>query len=404
MPPVRRAHLSGPVTPQNPVYLLRMTFSEVSMARLLSKVTLLVLALALPAAAQQGPSAVGVDVVDMRPFAETVPIFAEVVTARDGQVATRVTGSVTSVDVIEGAAISAGQPLVRLDTELLEILLRRAEAEVAVADAQLAVAGTRLNTTRTAFERIEGLQGTTAFSDSRFDTAEGEVLEAEGQIAEAEARLAVAQAARAEAAYNLERSTVLAPFDGTVLDVLVNPGEVIQAGSPVVRLLDTSTLEVEASVPARYVDVMTPGLKVAAQTETGESFEFELRALLPIETAATRTRPVRFAAPTLATSRTTALGQSVTVMIPVGETRNVLTVPKDALVQGRGGWTVFAVQDGVAQPRPVQIGLAVGDRFEVISGVAEGDMVVTRGNERLRPGQPVAPMDQPAADTTEVAN
>ncbi|MEM7487597.1 MAG: efflux RND transporter periplasmic adaptor subunit [Pseudomonadota bacterium] len=362
------------------------------MFRSVSRAAILILAAALPAAGQQGPSAVGVEVVDTRRLAETVPIFAEVVTARDGQVAARVEGSVASVEVVEGASVVAGEPMIRLDTELLDILLRRAEAEVAVAEAGLVVARTRVDTTRTAFDRVAGLEGTAAFSSGRFDDAQGQFLEAEGQLAEAAARLAVAEAARAEAAYNLERATIVAPFDGTVLEMLVNPGEFIQAGAPVVRLLDTSTLEVEASVPAQYIDLMTPGLRVAAQTETGATFEFEVRALLPIETAATRTRPVRFTAPDMATSRTTALGQSVTVMIPIAAPRDLLTVPKDALVQARGGWTVFVVEDGTAQPRAVQVGLAVGDRFEVASGLAEGDVVVTRGNERLRPGQEVAPM------------
>jgi multidrug efflux pump subunit AcrA (membrane-fusion protein) len=68
-------------------------------------------------------------------------------------------------------------------------------------------------------------------------------------------------------------------------------------------------------------------------------------------------------------------------------------VPKDALVQGRGGWTVFVAQDGKAEPRTVQIGVALGERFEVLDGLRDGDMVVTRGNERLRPGQEIAPMD-----------
>ena len=356
-----------------------------------------------PAFAQGGPSAVGVETVEMRAFAETVPIFAEVVTARDGQVATRVAGTVNSVDVIEGAFVAQGDPVVRLDTELLEILLQRAEAEVAVAEAGLSVAEARLNTSRTAFERISALQGTTAFSGGRFDEAEGAFLQAQGQIAEAEARLSIARAARAEADYDLQRATVVAPFDGTVLDVLVNPGEYIQIGVPVVRLLDTSTLEVEASVPAQYAALMQPGLRVSARAETGDTFEVSLRALLPVETAATRTRPVRFTAPELAASRTTALGQSITVMIPVGERRDLLTVPKDALVQAPRGWQVFAVEDGVAQPRTVQIGLAVNDRFEVTSGLSEGDVVVVRGNERLRPGQEVAPMNSAPTEPTNAA-
>ncbi|PWJ17394.1 efflux RND transporter periplasmic adaptor subunit [Jannaschia seohaensis] len=344
--------------------------------------------------AQRGPAAVGVETVEFRPFAETVPVFAEVVAARNGTVAARVSGSVATVEVAEGELIEAGAPIVRLDRELLSILLSRAEAEVAVARAGLEGGRVRADTARTAFERIEALRDTSAFSDSRFDDARGQLLEAESRIAEAEARLAVAQAVRAEAEYNLDRTTILAPFDGTVLEVLVTPGEVLPIGAPVVRLLDTSTLEIEAAVPSQYVDLLEPGMTVTARAEDGVAFEVAVRALVPIETAATRTRPVRFASPELAQARTTALGQSITVLIPVGAARDLLTVPKDALVQARGGWTVFAVVDGVAQPRTVEIGLAADDRFEVVSGLAEGDIVVVRGNERLRPGQEVQAMGQ----------
>ena len=48
------------------------------------------------------------------------------------------------------------------------------------------------------------------------------------------------------------------------------------------------------------------------------------------------------------------------------------------------------VQDDIAQPRSIQLGVAIGDRYEVLSGLTSGDLVVVRGNERLRPGQPVS--------------
>jgi RND family efflux transporter MFP subunit len=157
-------------------------------------------------------------------------------------------------------------------------------------------------------------------------------------------------------------------------------------------LLDTESFEIEASVPSKYISVLEPGLAVDATTETGLSLALEVRVLLPVENQSTRTRPVRFSSEQLARMERLAIGQSITVQIPISDPREVLSVPKDALVQARGGWTVFVAEDGKAQARPVQIGVALGDRFEVLSGLNEGDVVVTRGNERLRPGQDIAPM------------
>ncbi|WP_299673814.1 efflux RND transporter periplasmic adaptor subunit [uncultured Roseobacter sp.] len=347
------------------------------------------------ALAQNGPASVGVETVETRTIAETVPLFAEVVTSREGTVASRIAGTVEAVHVLEGVAVSEGDILAELDTELLDILARQAEAGLAETRAGISTAKARVDRTAKAFARIEGLRGTTSFSSSRFDEAQSDVFEAQGQLAEAEARVKTAEANAAEARYELDRAQIRAPFSGIVLEVNVNPGEFISAGSAVVSLLDTASFEIEASVPSKYIRVLEPGLAVEGVTEAGEDLALTVRALLPVEETATRTRPVRFASGQLTGLQTIAIGQSITVSIPISTPREVLSVPKDALVQARGGWTVFVAEDGQAQPRPVEIGVALGDRFEVLGGLAEGDVVVTRGNERLRPGQPIAPMGDP---------
>ena len=344
------------------------------------------------ALAQGRPASVGVEAVQMQSIAETVPLFAEVVTAREGTIASRIAGTVQEVRVLEGAEVAQGDVLVMLDTELLEILLRQAEARISEARAGIETATARVDRATKTLNRVEGLRNTTSFSVSRFDEAQTGYFEALGLMAEAEARVKSAEAALAEAEYQLERASIKAPYAGIVLDVNTNPGEFIGSGAPVVSLLDTQSIEVEASVPSRYISVLEPGLEVTATTEVGDPVEMAVRVLLPVEDQSTRTRPVRFTSPQLLEFERLAIGQSITVQIPISAPRDVLSVPKDALVQARGGWTVYVAEDGKAQPRQVTIGVALGDRFEVLAGLTEGDIVVTRGNERLRPGQDIAPM------------
>ena len=97
------------------------------------------------------------------------------------------------------------------------------------------------------------------------------------------------------------------------------------------------------------------------------------------------------------------MGQSVSVDLPISAPREVIVVPKDALVQARGGWSVFVNDAGQATPRPVEIGSAVGGGFEVLSGLQAGDEVVIRGNERLRPGQAIAPSNAGPANAVSGA-
>ena len=358
--------------------------------RLLTFYVLVLTAATTAAFAQGRAAAVGVQEVEMRALAETVPVFAEIITARDGNVAGRVAGNVALVSVLAGARVETGDLLVELDDELLEIQVAQSEAQLAEAQAGIETARARVDRARIALERIEALRGGTAFSAGRFDDAQADFLEAEAQFFEAQAREKSAESRLAETRYRLERTTILAPFSGVVLEVNTIPGAFIQAGTPVVRLLDTDAFEVQANVPSRYTAFLTAGQVVAASTETGAELMLELRAVLPVEDPSTRTRAVLFSVTELSAVTDAAVGQSLTVEIPVGAARDVLSVPKDALVQGQGGWTVFVAADDQAQPRPVTLGVPLGDRYEVVSGLQPGDLVVVRGNERLRPGQAIS--------------
>lgn len=353
----------------------------------------LVLLMSLPglaARAQGGPTVVEVAPVEAQQVSETVPIFAQITTSRDGSVASRVGGNVDNVHVLAGEQVAAGDPLVELDRDLLEISLAQSEAQVAEAQAGIESARVQVDRTEKAFARIDALRGSSSFSQGRYDEAESDMLQARAALAQAEARLNTSNTQLAQARYELDRSSIIAPFAGTVIAVNTIPGAYIQSGEAVVRLLDTNAFEVEAGVPARYISALSAGQEVEAKLDSGQSVTLTVRAVLPLEDPATRTRAVRFTGSGLAEFGAAAVGQSLTVEIAIGEAREVLAVPKDALIQAPEGWTVYVNADGTAEARTVQIGVPLGNRYEVLSGLQSGDAVVVRGNERLRPGQDIA--------------
>lgn len=339
--------------------------------------------------AQGGTSLVVTEQVEMRTLAETRPVFGEIVAQRDSAIAARVAGIVDEVDVLVGDLVEPGDVLAVLDRQLIGIELEQAEASVAEAQAGIEVAQARVTRTQDVFTRTDSLRGSAAFSEGRLEDTRGAFSEARGQLAEAQARLLNSQAALERARYNFERAVITAPFRGVVLSVETDPGQFISVGNPVARILDITTLEIEANVPAQYIPGLSPELILNGETEEGTPLELTVRAILPTEFASTRTRPVRFTADLQALTRRIAVGQSITVSVPTDAPRDALSVPKDALTQSANGWSVFVDEEGIATPRTVQVGVAMGDRFEVLSGLSEGDFVVVRGNERLFPGQPI---------------
>jgi multidrug efflux pump subunit AcrA (membrane-fusion protein) len=78
------------------------------------------------------------------------------------------------------------------------------------------------------------------------------------------------------------------------------------------------------------------------------------------------------------------------VLLPVGAPRTSIAVPRDAIVLGPQGAAVYVVREGIAHAVPVSTGAAEGQLIEVRGELRAGERVVVRGNERLRPGQPVA--------------
>ncbi|MEP0521442.1 MAG: efflux RND transporter periplasmic adaptor subunit [Hyphomicrobiales bacterium] len=357
--------------------------------------------LALPAflfvqevSAQGRPAGVVVEVVETRSFTETAPVLGEFVAPTSSVVASRIPGLIADISVRVGDRVEEGDLLIKLDTELLDIELRAAQASRTEAEAGLTVAEADLALAQQAFERVERLKSSPAFSQGQFNDLGRQLQRAQGQIAQANARIRSADVAIARSQYNLQNAEIKAPFSGTVLERQAQLGEYINTGNAVVTLLDQANLEIVADVPYAYVGGLSDGREITVRLSSGTEYKASIRALLPRETVSTRTRPVRLSAPFTQNDAVDgatpfAVGQSVTVQVPVSEERKVLTVPKDALVQARGGWIVYIAEDGKAQPRPVEIGAAVGNRFEVLGGLQEGWQVVVRGNERLRPGQDI---------------
>ena len=175
-------------------------------------------------------------------------------------------------------------------------------------------------------------------------------------------------------------------------------------GGTIATLLDIANLEVEADVPGNIANGLSTGTRITAVFDGGARKDVVVRTTIPVQNLSTRTRPVRFTA-RLGDLRSThiAIGSTVTLQMPVSAPRKVISAPKDALLQSRGGWIVYVVKDNKVQPRPVKLGQAVRDRIEIISGLKAGEIVVVRGNERLRPGQAVAPRKVTAAQSKSQA-
>lgn len=343
------------------------------------------------ALAQGGPALVKVDAVRTEPLAQTVPVLGRVVARQGGPIATRVAGAVAEVAVEVGDRVAAGDLLARLVDDRRRFERELAAAELAAAEAQQSTAEAELALRRQEHRRLRRLTGSAAFSRARLDDKAQEIVVSEGRLAEAAQRAGMARARLGLADWDLEHTRIRAPYPGVVGIRHISAGAYVQVGAPIVTLIDDTGLELEADVPSNRVVGLTPGAAVVVTLDDGSAHSAEVRAVVPRENPLTRTRAVRFTPQFGDMGKPIAVEQSVTLKLPIGKPRDVVTVHKDAVTEAQGKPMVYLVVDGKAELRPVGLGAAVGGRFEVTSGLKPGDVVVIRGNERLRPGQAVRP-------------
>ena len=355
------------------------------------------LALAPSALAQGPPAAVRVDAVRQEVVVNRRPVTGDLRAARRSQVASREKGLVLERAVDEGSRVRRGDVLARLDATQLELDLEVLEAERPPAEA-------------TVEEREADMQQRTSDLDSlkvlveRRAANPKELLDAQTALAASKARLQVSRALvkvidsrvrKLEA--RIRDMTIVAPFDGTVVQSFAEVGSWLGEGQAVVDLLSTEALEVWLEVPQDLYRAAT-GASGAIQVSVGALGEtFELSSYRVIPEVALRGRSFRVVG-TVAPDLKLAAGMSVTALVPTGEERPMLTVHRDAILRNEVSAFVYAVLPGhegepaKAAPIDVQVQFQTANRAVVLSPrLRPGMDVVIEGNERLYPMAPILP-------------
>ena len=348
--------------------------------------------MSMTAAQAQAPQAVPVvvDRVVTEASHQNVPVIGRFIARQAGPVAARISGPVAEFRVDVGDRVAKGDVLAVLVKDSLKWERELKAAELNRFQAALETARETLKLRQQELSRLEGLRKSAAFSQARLDDKLQEVAVSRAEIAVAGAQMASAKASLKLAEIALSYADVVAPYGGVVSRRHTEAGAFVNLGDPLITLINDTDLEIEADVPGRNVGGLVPGVQVTAAVSAAVKIQATVRAVVPDENPQTRTRTVRFRLDAPADGTGIAANQSVTLSIPAARVASVVTVHKDAILNRLGKTIVFLHQDGKALVRPVRLGEAMGSRLIVEGGLAAGDLVVVRGNERLRPGQDIS--------------
>jgi len=301
--------------------------------------------------------------------------FTGIVAARvQSDLGFRVGGKITERLVQAGQVVRRGQALMRIDQTDLALATRASQETVqgARARALQAAADER---------RLRDLIGAGAVSASAYDQAKAAADAARAQLAAAEAQ---ARVAHNEAGYSL----LVADADGTVVETLAEPGQVVSAGQIVLRLARSGPREALVQLP----ETLRPAIGSNAQARTfeGASGTATLRQLSDAANPASRTFEARYVLNGVPAKA--PLGATVTITLAQAGHAGAIEVPLGAIRDAGKGPGVWVLRDG-AQPavtwRPVHIAALAEETATINAGLKPGERIVAMGAHMLHEGQPV---------------
>ncbi|MDJ0842118.1 MAG: efflux RND transporter periplasmic adaptor subunit [Acidobacteriota bacterium] len=328
---------------------------------------------------QMPPSPVEFVTVRQHAVQPAVSLTGTVRARKAGTMASSVAGIVAERLVEEGRFVKRGQVLVRLNDGPNKLTLKTAEAGIEETRARLAQAHLDLKRTQDLFKKEIATQ-------DNLDRARTEVLALENSV-----KRFTAQAA--EIRDQIDRMTIRSSIDGVVVTLYTEVGSWLNPGGAVADIASLEEMEVLVQVPERYFSVFTrPAEARVSLPALDLELEAEAPVLIPHQIGTARTFPARIPFKTAGRLVPAGMLAEVQVTATTGDAR--LIIPKDGIVNNGDGFFVYTIGEGESvNPVPVTPGESVGQWIAVSGAIHAGDRIVTRGNERLMPGQVVMPKE-----------
>jgi RND family efflux transporter MFP subunit len=306
--------------------------------------------------------------------------FAATVRSRvESDLGFRVSGKVAQRLVQNGDRVTSGQPLMVLDRTDFALQLEQAEAEVRAGTMSLAQAE--------ADEKRQATLQTGGWSTpATLDKSRAAAAEARGRLTRAQRAVELARNA-------LDYATLGADADGIITATPIEPGMVISAGQPAVRLARLGELEALVALPETFVERAHGATgTLTLWSLAGRTYEVKLRELSPAADGATRTYAARYSI--VNPDGAVRLGMSATLTLTEESSERAVRLPLTALFDHGRGPSVWVVDDaGRLTAHKVAVARYEGQIALIASGVDDGENVVTLGVEKLDDGVVVRPTE-----------
>ncbi len=343
---------------------------------------------------QRPPVAVEVTKVTAANITDGIEVIGTLSSKFGAEVKSEYTGIVAEVYVTEWVQVEKGTPLARLDTREGELVLKKAQTAVEIAKANLMQVEVAANRANREYERALKLKEVGLITQQNLDDARTEREAAAVRISAAKAQIQAAEEDVEHAQTRLSKAIIRSPRKGVISWRNVNVGDYVgeMGAKPMFRIVDNRVLELTVTVPSGEMGAVRMGQALTFSTDAipGKTFTGKVMFINPTVNEADRS--VRVVAEVENTPEQLKGGLFVKGQILTGKRTGVIKIPRIALLTWDVAATkaeIFVVNENVAHRRTVRTGNISGDQVEIISGLASGQQVITRGGFNVKDGDKV---------------
>lgn len=272
------------------------------------------------------------------------------------------TGRIETIAFTEGNLVKKNTLLVQFDASMYQAQVNEAKARVALSEAE--------------YQRVNKLFKNGSISETQRDSALAQMQINEAQLEQAQV--------------TLKKMSLRAPFTGIVGLRQFSPGDYVMAGADMLEIVDINSMKLDFRIPEIYLPKVAQGqtLRISLPAFPGEEFAGKVTAISPQISEQGRNILVRAVLPNTDQKLRPGLFAKVELLIKQEE---LIVVPEEALIPQGMSYLVYLYKDDKVTPVPVQLGQRMRGKI-AISGINEGDVVITAGQLKLQPGSPISPI------------
>ena len=338
----------------------------------------------------KGKSASLVDVSQVKLFeiAEKTEVIGRLVPVNPTIISSKINQEILQIHFNIGDNVKKNDILFTLESKDILRNIEQISAEMEFEKQALNILEKKLLLRLSKVKRTKNLKNQNIITQDNLDNAKILLLENQQQIAQRKYNIKKLEILFNQNKENLSFSKILSPINGNIVNIVAQVGALTTKGKILASILGNKFKEIETDLRSDLASKVKIGSKVDIYNKQNK-FSGKVRGIVNIENIRTGTRKIRLSLDGILPTNLNASGTRFSVHVPVGDIIPRLLIPKDAIIPATNKKIVYVFDKGLARKKIIKSGISVGNKIEILKGLKEGQLVVIKGNESLRPNQEI---------------